>query len=195
MYHEQTTDVPVPLLLAPNPYQDETNWAPEAGELQEMSSTLPPPPPPPILVIDPGKVSGVAFLNPGAVMPVNYELSVFDTINFYIHIGQGNNPVVLESFQISERTIKTALSLDALDIIGYIKMDRLHRGFAPPVMQTVSSAKTFADDAKLKAAGWFNPSKDGHMNDANRHLMVYLARHHRAWFNHFILPSIAKEIL
>ena len=53
-------------------------------------------------------------------------------------------------------------------------------------------AKSFATDAKLKALDWYERTKDGHANDAARHLVVYLVKSpHR----NIILPALAKEIL
>jgi len=148
--------------------------------------------------IDPGKMSGVAAWRSDApACMVADELDPLETVLFVIdlyRVHRSDLEVVSEKFTISERTIKTALSLDALDINGWLTMQCQLWGISYE-QQTPTQAKKFATDDKLKAIDWFERTKDGHANDAARHLVVYLYRRHRTLFNEHILPPMAKEIL
>lgn len=129
-----------------------------------------------ILAVDPGTVTGIAdydkqrgvFFNEvkggvkGFVDAVRHSLPLYDV-------------VVCESFVISPRTLRVSRVHDSLDIIGWLKGEE---GYTYPelVMQTPAQAKQFATDDKLRRLGWYNATKDGHANDAARHLLTYLAR-------------------
>lgn len=156
-----------------------------------------------IISIDPGKVSGVAVWSPEDRAFTAFEYDVLDTIEFvtaaYKLTRELARPfpgieIVSEKFTISERTIKTALSLDALDINGWLTI-QCQRWGVPYKQQTPAQAKSFATDDKLKALDWYERTKDGHANDAARHLVVYLWSEHRDMFNQHLLPSLAKDIL
>ena len=81
-----------------------------------------------------------------------------------------------ESYVITASTLrKTRGENWSLESIGALRwMANKHR--VEFVLQTPADAKRFADDRKLKAAGWYFPTPGGHANDAARHLMLYLAR-------------------
>ena len=150
-----------------------------------------------VLAIDPGKMSGIAVWRDHApALITTDELNVNDTIQFAVNMHKHNHDleIVSEKFTISERTIKTSLSLDALDINGWLKLQGYRWSVVVDLSQTPTSAKKFATDAKLKTLDWFERTKDGHANDAARHLLVYLYRRHNALFSEHILPTIAKDI-
>jgi hypothetical protein len=148
-----------------------------------------------IIAIDPGKISGIAVYD-GSSQFRTYEHDVQSTIRFVDNVWHqlhGDIEVVTEKFTISERTLKTALSLDALDINGWLVIESQRRDF-PLKIQTPAQAKSFSTDDKLKALGWFNPSLDGHANDAARHLMVYLITQKPA-VREVLVPQLAKALL
>lgn len=148
-----------------------------------------------IVAIDPGKVSGVAVLQP-EVSDTLYtsELTVDETVSAYesLRFISPRTEVVMESFTISQRTLQTALSLDALDLIGYVKLRAVHDPFT---LQSPAAAKSFATDEKLKALGWYTYTKDGHQNDAARHLLVYMVQNHKAYASTSIIPQLARIFL
>lgn len=125
------------------------------------------------LAIDPGLVSGVVRWN--SEKPDRFESHELDTLaetakfvnmsRYDMHTRRGLT-VVTEKFIISARTIKTKVYYESLYFNGWLSIEYPDR-----IEQTAAQAKGFATDAKLKHMGWYTPSKDGHANDAARHLM------------------------
>ena len=136
-----------------------------------------------VVAIDPGKVSGISQLvvsTDAFATPLSDELTV---PQLFPHMGRVfdmcdreelNLVIVVEKFTISERTIKTALSLDALDINGWLKGEQLYIRSLPFYEITPAQSKRFATDDKLKALGWYERTKDGHANDANRLMLSWI---------------------
>lgn len=87
--------------------------------------------------------------------------------------------IVVERFNVSERTLKTAGSTYwSIELLGVVKDRCLRHGLNMPVLQEPANAKAFASDAKLKKLGWYYGSSSdnaGHADDASRHLLLYLA--------------------
>lgn len=148
-----------------------------------------------VIAIDPGKVSGIALWHPMEVLSIKAdELTPIEVTNLVDDLWNntlGQITVVAESFVISERTIKTAPQRDALDILGWLTLESQRRNFEL-VLQTPAQAKKFSTDEKLKSLDWFERTKDGHANDAARHLLVYLMG---TGARQVLLPSLAKELL
>lgn len=78
--------------------------------------------------------------------------------------------VVCESFTIAAHTAKKTRQYWSLESIGAIRWACMKAGVSF-TLQSPADAKGFATDAKLKALGWYTPTKDGHANDAARHLL------------------------
>ncbi len=80
---------------------------------------------------------------------------------------------VCEDYIITPQTLKKTRQLYSLHLIGFLKYlcDINEVEF---ILQKPSDAKRFADDDKLKLLDWYNPTTDGHQNDALRHLLTYL---------------------
>lgn len=156
---------------------------------------------PTILALDPGLVTGLALIQP-EVEPAprlfTAELGVEEVIRTFQAIrdlvGRDHLEVVMEAFTISDRTMKTARSLDALDIIGYVKLSCLVLNI-PFTLQQPAQAKKFSSDDKLKSMEWYERTKDGHKNDAVRHLLVYLINKHTDFAQEHIIPRLAKDLL
>lgn len=148
------------------------------------------------LAIDPGKVSGIALWHPMEATAIKAdELTPIEVTNLVDDLWNnslGELVVIAESFVISERTIKTAPQRDALDILGWLTLESQRRGFELH-LQTPAQAKKFSTDEKLRALDWFERTKDGHANDAARHLLVYLMKNTGA--RDVLIPALAKEIL
>ena len=157
-----------------------------------------------VAAVDPGKVTGLSYMvvsDEAWSKPSTHELTVpefFDhfprTFDMFDRPDGRQLIVVVEKFTISERTIKTALSLDALDIIGWLKGEQQYIREAPFHKLSPGQSKGFATDEKLKALDWFNPTKDGHANDANRLLLSWVMT--TDWpLRKTITTILAKELL
>lgn len=130
-----------------------------------------------ILSIDPGNVTGVATYHRGSVetreLPKGETYEYVTDLVDYHYDNFSAIEVVAERFVISQRTIRSERQGDALDILGYL--DGLcYLKQVPLTLQTAAQAKSFATDDKLRRLGWYQKTKDGHANDACRHLLVYL---------------------
>lgn len=144
-----------------------------------------------VLAIDPGLVTGWALYNLDdhpkqdvSAGETDGRHALADKVRSIISTGV-TLEVVCEDFVISERTIKTARDDNALRIIGWLDLELEHLGIEL-TLQTPAQAKAFATDDKLKTIGWYDSTPGGHRNDALRHLLVYMVRHH---------PDHASEIL
>lgn len=141
-----------------------------------------------LLAVDPGNVSGVAVLRLDDLddAPLTYELDKQQTYSFIHSLRYGTMQdrsermeMVAERFVISQRTIRSERQDDALNILGYL--DSLHHLYGIPLhLQSPAQAKKFVSDDRLRRLGWYRRTKDGHANDAQRHLLTYLASHHRS---------------
>jgi len=127
------------------------------------------------LAIDPGDMTGVATMTNGdfhsTQAPLNDVLDwVYDTLLI------GTRPVIFcEDFIITPETAKKSRQTSPTDGIGALKW-MAHMFDVTLTLQTPAAAKKFADDKKLKALGWYRPTKGGHANDAARHLMLGLVK-------------------
>ena len=142
---------------------------------------------PTIIALDPGLTTGVAIQRaPGLLPDACQILGRFEVYAFVTQILQEEaavsrpNPIiVIERFTINGNTASKSQQLDPLYVIGVVEYLAL-RNNCPFHLQSPSQAKSFATDAKLKAAGWWVPGQD-HARDALRHLMVFLCTHRQVW--------------
>lgn len=128
------------------------------------------------LAVDPGVVSGVAvWYNEQPLDTMKrWEIhGIAETAAFvrqHLGHGQGFNGweqvVVTEKFIINQRTIKTKVFYESLYFNGWLLIQYPHS-----VEQTASQAKGFATDRMLRHLDWYTKTKDGHANDAARHLL------------------------
>lgn len=152
-----------------------------------------------IIAIDPGKVTGLVLWEPRTPLKcyaheIDSPVDVAEWVEGALYHSDDDVTVVTEKFTISQRTIKTALSLDALDINGWLTIESQRKPF-DLVFQMPSQAKSFATDEKLKALDWYGRTKDGHANDAARHLLVYLLQHEKEIAAEHIVPRLARMFL
>lgn len=148
-----------------------------------------------VFAYDPGKVTGWACYDPSNESWVCGQTD--GRFAFYRQFEQtiaygGTVEVVGEKFTIGEMTKGKTSQYDALYINGTIEYLSDKLGF-PLKLQTVTGVKNFATDSKLKAVGWYHATKGGHANDANRHLLTYLATTRRAMAGDTLLAKIAEE--
>lgn len=152
-----------------------------------------------VIAIDPGKVTGMALWDPRVPTVVTTRevakpVEVARIVNSCRNDRYGKIEVVSEKFTISQRTLKTALSLDALDINGWLKIDSQAHGYPYKEQAVQKNSNSFASDDKLQALGWFDKTPDMHAVDATRQLVVYLRSAHGAAFQKHLLPRM-KDVL
>lgn len=141
---------------------------------------------PAVIALDPGLTTGVAFKAPDrepVALQIAGRLEVYSWVNESIRAeveyqGRPRPIIVVERFTINSNTAQKSQQLDPLYIIGTVEYLALLNG-CPFRLQSPSQAKSFATDAKLKAAGWWVPGQD-HARDALRHLMVFLCLHRKS---------------
>lgn len=133
--------------------------------------------PPSYAAIDPGGVTGVALYTPGIgfqsceVPGGSAQFAPF----WRSVLAQGPiRHIVCESFIITPSTATKTRQYDALEIIGWLKLECPFLGI-PFAMQSPSKGKAFGTDDKLRALGWYDRTPGGHRNDAARHLLTFLA--------------------
>lgn len=135
-----------------------------------------------ILAVDPGLATGVA----------TYENGVFDSsiwpypdVMMYL---ESTVPIVdavaFETFTITARTLKLSRQYEPLELIGLVKY-LAWKHDVEIVGQAPADAKSFVKNDRLKQLGWYAPGA-GHDNDAARHLLLYIANHHRETFKELI---------
>ena len=135
------------------------------------------------LAVDPGGITGVAWaagddpLVQGAVISGEVpggRFGFYDWFEAFVERGYPLRAVVCEDFIVTAKTARLTQQPDAMRIIGYLEAWTRRHG-VPFVLQTPSTAKTFATNTKLRHFGWYQPTSGGHNNDAVRHLLTYLA--------------------
>ena len=128
------------------------------------------------IAVDPGKVTGWAKRTPEGQFASGQEdcwLYLRRLHEALIKHGkQAPSAIVCEDFIYTTETAKKTRQTWSTESIGVLRLICLLRGI-PFVLQTPVSAKKFSTDDKLKAMGWYFPSKGGHQNDAARHLLLH----------------------
>ncbi len=125
-----------------------------------------------IFSVDPGMGTGWAFWDDGLLASfgeTDHEQFSKDIDQWFARL----DVVVCEDYIITPQTLKKTRQLYSLHLIGFLKYRCLAVG-TEFVLQKPGDAKRFADDDKLKLLDWWHPTKDGHQNDAIRHLLTYL---------------------
>jgi len=152
-----------------------------------------------ILALDVGKVTGASLWvtnYPERVItteiPTRYK--VRDVVEDLVLLNDNKVTIACENFVISQRTIKTAQDHNALRLIGWLDLF-CEKHDVEFHLRTASSAKSFATDEKLKILDWYTPSKDGHANDASRHMILQIRDSYPEIFTTNILPRLAKALL
>lgn len=82
--------------------------------------------------------------------------------------------LLCEKFDVNAKTAKLTRQDEAQLYTGMAQQFCLLQGIE--FHYSPRSAKKFSKDDKLKALYWYMRTKDGHANDAARHLLVYLLK-------------------
>lgn len=109
----------------------------------------------------------------------NDPLNFVHDVNDFLEQRLENVTVVCESFIITANTAKKTQAPWSLEIIGALKY-LCYRYNYPFVLQAPADAKSFADNDKLRRAGFWQKSLygDGDVNDAMRHMLLWLVKEH-----------------
>lgn len=128
-----------------------------------------------ILAIDPGLMTGIAIYDNDELTLLELDIdNSYKTIHDLIVRGRPG-AVVIESFRITAATAKNTQAPWSLELIGATRLC-CQLVDVPLALQAPGEAKGFGTDEKLKAMGWYNPTKGNHQNDAARHLLVFLVK-------------------
>lgn len=141
------------------------------------------------LAVDPGKVSGWAAWDHQGFVSGEFECQ--ELLDFAWSMISGPFPpdlVVCESFIITAQTLKKTRGENwSLESVGALRwMCRQHQ--VSFKLQSPADAKSFVNNDRLKAVGWYKPGL-GHDNDAARHLLKALADADPATFTTIIKRS------
>jgi len=128
-----------------------------------------------IIAIDPGKMTGYAELRLG-----EFTSGQTDHISYYSYIMSalmaGLRPaIVCEDFIYTAATAKKTRQTWSTEGIGILRFMAFRYSLSFNLQAPVD-AKKFATNDKLKAMGWYVPTKGGHANDAARHLLLYCVK-------------------
>jgi hypothetical protein len=129
-----------------------------------------------LIAVDPGKGTGMAMWNTQADNTfVSFELFTREGVYGWLDavlIPSDDVHVICERY-IMTPGAKTSQP-DALMLMGAVEAFA-YRARLPLHWQLPEPAKKRAPNAVLRRLGWYQNTKDGHANDAARHLLEWLA--------------------
>ncbi len=132
--------------------------------------------------VDPGGYSGMALYDTDdSTAPETVEVPYADTGTVlwqWLTVARfAGLPVhvACEVYTISSGRIMTPQP-EALKGMGVVEFLCQRKG-VPLTWQSPGDAKSLTKDADLRALGWYVKTKDGHANDAQRHILRLIASH------------------
>jgi hypothetical protein len=137
----------------------------------------------PVIAFDPGLMTGWAYtdttgFHAGEGMWYGVMLRAEEWITTIARIRASSTPlIVCEDYRITNQTPKKTQQHYSLEQIGILRYLCMKHELSYEVV-AASDAKTFATNDKLHKAGFWNVGSQGHANDAARHLLTALVRHH-----------------
>lgn len=131
--------------------------------------------------MDPGVFTGLATYTLNPVGPPEHQsweypddpCLVSDNVRDFADRGF---ETVTERFLISKRTLRGKVYYQSLYLEGWIMVE-----YPDTAAYTPAQAKGLVTDDLLRFLGWFNKTKDGHANDASRHLFFHLQVTREPW--------------
>lgn len=135
---------------------------------------------PDVVTFDTGFQTGVAYWNALERSHRAWDAPYEEAMDWFDDWSAGTAfpiglVVIAERITISATTHKKGDQvLSSVEQIGALKHLSRRRGFKYVGKQTPAEAKSFSNDGKLKAMGWWTVGTD-HARDASRHLMLYLS--------------------
>lgn len=129
-----------------------------------------------VLGIDPGMITGLAWLRVADLSSFrSCELPFMETgatIKDICETYGHRLDVACERFTISMRTVRNTPAPWSLEVIGVARyFCQIYTGLD---LELYEAKPGFSTDARLKIMDWYRPSKGGHMNDAGRQLLNHL---------------------
>lgn len=143
-----------------------------------------------IVGVDPGKITGIAiyvsadeFEDPSHGHTIVSEEVPAREVGTFLRqwtagIHSKNMIWAVEKFIIMPGRPKTAQP-DALLVTGIVQGLAVGSRY---VEQGPGPAKRMCNDQVLKRLGWYTPTKDGHANDAKRHIVLAMATYYQEQF-------------
>ncbi len=132
-----------------------------------------------VIACDPGKTTGIAYFGDPREGGMFSALQIEGRKEFAEYFEEDlrwqPDMVIAELYTVGALQRSITNQNDALYINGWLELE-CHLRNIPFMFAPVSATKKFATDDKLKALGWYTPTKGGHANDAARHLLTYLAK-------------------
>ena len=137
-----------------------------------------------LIAIDPGLSTGFVVVDRVTAEVIESgeleEFEVSEKVEAYL----SNDPdiyIVMEKFTINPETHKKSPQPTAMYLIGSVRyLYKKYTGRIVP-LQTPADAKSFSDNKKIRAVGFWHKGGEGHANDAFRHALLYMVRVDRFW--------------
>lgn len=134
------------------------------------------------IAVDPGNYSGMALFDlEYDEQPETAEVPYEDTgtvLSQWLTVGRSTGRkmrVACELYTIAQHRVMTSQP-DAIKGMGVVEyLCQLKN--VPLTWQTPTDAKELVPNAELRRLGWFVDTKDGHANDAQRHVLRLIATH------------------
>jgi hypothetical protein len=148
-----------------------------------------------ILGVDPGKITGLFFLDRSSQQILFYELEFRDACRRIRSLTTSyayDLDVVCEKFIINAATAKKTQAPWSLEMTGvarYFSWEHCGQDLFGYQAQT---AKTFGTMDRLKALGWWVPTKNGHGNDGARQVLLHLVEN--GWWDDRIGSRFAAKV-
>lgn len=138
-----------------------------------------------VMTLDPGKKSGYALYDTAKDEIVSCGEDQFDPVcdwmEHYLSVLGPHTQVITEKFTITVKTARNSQAPWSLEMIGVARRYTHKYGAGDLHTQDAGSAKTFASNERLRELGWWQVGTEGHVNDALRHLMLFMAS--RGWWS------------
>lgn len=129
------------------------------------------------IAVDPGEMCGLAACHSDGSLAFAMESPPFETVS-WVHakpLIAPNCHLIVERYVITMQTAKMTRQYDALETIGALRFVARQRSMTFEMQSRSDRTKVL--DSWLKHLGWWMRTKDGHANDAARHLWLAFARH------------------
>jgi len=133
-----------------------------------------------IIAIDPGKVTGVAWISAGSDHPVTHEIpgGILGFVEWWNDHGGRVDYILIEDWMVRPNTYKMTPQPDAYLIIGYMQ-GWTYLADIPFTKIGPSEHKSFngkGEKMKTRRLGWGERSKDNHHEDACSVLLLGMTR-------------------
>jgi hypothetical protein len=157
---------------------------------------MPPVLPPYVLALDPGKKTGYCLYDTVNDTLVNQGEDQFAPtcawVEHYASTLGSACQLITEKFTITVRTARNSQAPWSLEMIGVARwLSQKYTG-RDLLLQDVAAAKRFASNDHLRELGWWQVGTEGHVNDALRHLLLYLAAH--GWWSDKLVIDTSAEL-